>query len=171
MLANKLMFTMEESEYDTLLEEFDTILKQMDLIGKIDGIENIDNLILEIANCEDRLAELENANNRSEIVELLKEFSVDAVEPEQIELPDEKKVFEEVEKSDFLRGENDRKWTATFDWIMKESNIIKVKEKNFSSTGSGKNTRLETDFINGYDHTALEQLSRKEEKGYLIYDS
>ena len=45
MLANKLMFTMEESEYDTLLEEFDTILKQMDLIGKIDGIENIEPMV------------------------------------------------------------------------------------------------------------------------------
>ena len=42
MLANKLMFTMEEEEYDTLLEEFDTMIKQMDLIGKIDGIENVE---------------------------------------------------------------------------------------------------------------------------------
>ena len=30
MLANKLMFTMEDSEYDTLLAEFDTMIKQMD---------------------------------------------------------------------------------------------------------------------------------------------
>ena len=42
MLANKLMFTMDESEYDTLSEEFDTILKQMDLIGNIKGIENVE---------------------------------------------------------------------------------------------------------------------------------
>ena len=42
MLANKLMFTMEDSEYDTLLDEFDTMIKQMDLIGKIEGIENIE---------------------------------------------------------------------------------------------------------------------------------
>lgn len=42
MLANKLMFTMEESEYDTLLEEFDTMIKQMDLIGEIKGIENVE---------------------------------------------------------------------------------------------------------------------------------
>jgi len=42
MLANKLMFTMEDCEYDTLLEEFDTMIKQMDLIGKIDGIENVE---------------------------------------------------------------------------------------------------------------------------------
>ena len=45
MLANKLMFTMDDSEYDTLLEEFDTILKQMDLIGKIDGIENVEPMV------------------------------------------------------------------------------------------------------------------------------
>ena len=42
MLANKLMFTMDESEYDTLNEEFDTILKQMDLIGNIESIESIE---------------------------------------------------------------------------------------------------------------------------------
>ena len=42
MLANKLMFTMEDSEYDTLLREFDAMIKQMDLIGKIEGIENVD---------------------------------------------------------------------------------------------------------------------------------
>ena len=41
MLANKLMFTMDEREYDTLLDEFDTILKQMDLIGNIPNIESV----------------------------------------------------------------------------------------------------------------------------------
>lgn len=45
MLANKLMFTMEDSEYDTLLDEFDIILKQMDLIGKIEGIENVEPMV------------------------------------------------------------------------------------------------------------------------------
>ena len=42
MLANKLMFMMNDSEYDTLLDEFDTIIKQMDLIGKIEGIDNVE---------------------------------------------------------------------------------------------------------------------------------
>ena len=36
LLANKLKFTMDDSEYDTLAEAFDIILKQMDLIGKIE---------------------------------------------------------------------------------------------------------------------------------------
>ena len=45
MLANKLMFTMDEKEYDTLNEEFDTILKQMDLIGNIKEIENVEPMV------------------------------------------------------------------------------------------------------------------------------
>ena len=42
MLANKLMFTMDDSEYETLLAEFDAMIKQMDLIGKIEGIEEVE---------------------------------------------------------------------------------------------------------------------------------
>ena len=45
MLANKLMYTMDENEYDTLSEEFDIILKQMDLIGKIKDIEEIEPMV------------------------------------------------------------------------------------------------------------------------------
>jgi len=45
MLAKKLMFTMDDSEYQTLSDEFETILKQMDLIGKIDGINEVEPLI------------------------------------------------------------------------------------------------------------------------------
>ena len=45
MLANKLMFTMEDSEYETLLGEFDAMIKQMDLIGKIEGIEKVEPMV------------------------------------------------------------------------------------------------------------------------------
>ena len=50
--ANKLMFDMDDSEYETLALEFEVILKQMDLIDKIDGIEKVDAL----ANAKDVLA-------------------------------------------------------------------------------------------------------------------
>ena len=40
--ANKLMFDMEDSEYETLLKEFDVIEKQMDLIGNIVNINNVE---------------------------------------------------------------------------------------------------------------------------------
>lgn len=45
VLASKLMFTMNEDEYGTLLDEFEIILKQMDLIGKIKNIEKVEPLI------------------------------------------------------------------------------------------------------------------------------
>jgi len=44
-LANKLMFTMDDNQYDTLSYEFDIILKQMDLIGKIKDIDKVEPLI------------------------------------------------------------------------------------------------------------------------------
>lgn len=62
------------------------------------NIENIDKLILDISDCENQLQELEKANSRKEILNILEEYSVDTVEIEKIELPDEKKVYEEVEK-------------------------------------------------------------------------
>ncbi len=39
--AEKLMFRMNDEEYETLIEEFDIIERQMELIGKIDGIKNV----------------------------------------------------------------------------------------------------------------------------------
>ena len=39
--AHKLMFDMDDSEYETLQEEFNVILKQMDLIGKIPNISDV----------------------------------------------------------------------------------------------------------------------------------
>ena len=60
------------------------------------NMENIDKLILEISDCENKLELLEKANNRQEILDLIKEFSAESVEIEKVDLPDEKKVYEEV---------------------------------------------------------------------------
>jgi aspartyl/glutamyl-tRNA(Asn/Gln) amidotransferase C subunit len=40
--ANKLMFDMNEEEYETLQKEFDVILKYMDLIGEIENIDKVE---------------------------------------------------------------------------------------------------------------------------------
>lgn len=39
--AEKLMFRLEEEQYDTLLKEFDIIEKQMELVANMDGISNV----------------------------------------------------------------------------------------------------------------------------------
>ena len=40
--AHKLMFDMDEEEYQTLQEEFDVILEQMELIEKIPNIKEVE---------------------------------------------------------------------------------------------------------------------------------
>jgi predicted phage replisome organizer len=50
-------------------------------------------------------------------------------------LDDFKTVFENAEASSFLKGSNDRNWTATFDWLIKDSNMAKVLEGNYADKG------------------------------------
>lgn len=49
---------------------------------------------------------------------------------------DFQKVFEKAEASSFLKGGNDRNWSATFDWMMKDSNFAKILEGNYDNRGS-----------------------------------
>ena len=41
-LAKRLMFKMNDDEYETLAKEFDVTLKQMEFIGNISDIENVE---------------------------------------------------------------------------------------------------------------------------------
>ena len=50
-------------------------------------------------------------------------------------LEDFKTVFENAEASSFLKGSNDRNWTATFDWLIKDANMAKVLEGNYADKG------------------------------------
>ena len=60
--------------------------------------------------------------NRAEIIsDSLKTYSLD----------DFKKVFEKAEQSDFLKGNNNRNWSASFDWLIKEDNMAKVLEGKY----------------------------------------
>ena len=45
---------------------------------------------------------------------------------------DFKTVFENAEASSFLKGGNNRNWTASFDWLMKDANMAKVLDGNYS---------------------------------------
>lgn len=46
------------------------------------------------------------------------------------------KLFTITESSDFLKGKNERNWTASFDWLMKPANMAKVLEGNYNNKGS-----------------------------------
>ena len=49
-----------------------------------------------------------------------------------------KEVFEKAEKSDFLKGGNNKNWSANFDWLMKDGNFCKVLDGNYDNkNGNG----------------------------------
>jgi len=47
---------------------------------------------------------------------------------------DFEKLFTIAEDSKFLKGTNDRNWTATFDWMIKDANMAKVLDGNYKNT-------------------------------------
>ena len=50
------------------------------------------------------------------------------------------KVFNQLEASSFLKGENQRSWKATFDWLFSnDQNWLKVYEGNYSNTTEKRN--------------------------------
>ena len=50
-------------------------------------------------------------------------------------LEDFKEMFEKAEASDFLKGRNDKKWAANFDWLIKDANMAKVMDGNYDNRG------------------------------------
>ena len=57
-------------------------------------------------------------------------------------LDDFKTVFENAENSSFLKGSNDRNWSANFDWLIADKNIAKVLEGNYADRGYRKKEKL-----------------------------
>lgn len=62
-------------------------------------------------------------------------------------------VFKLAEESDFLKGKNDRKWRANFDWIMNDSNFAKIKDRNYNDSSAGETEKK--------DYGDLEELTRR----------
>ena len=44
-----------------------------------------------------------------------------------------KQVFTMAEESEFLKGKNDRNWSATFDWMLNTNNMAKILDGNYST--------------------------------------
>jgi hypothetical protein len=59
----------------------------------------------------------------------------------QYDVEDFRKLFEMAEESGFLKGQNSRNWSASFDWLIKDANMEKVPDGNYAS-GNGKGNRL-----------------------------
>ena len=72
---------------------------------------------------------------KTDIAESLKQYT-----DEQI-----KTAFTKAEQSSFLKGDNERKWKASFDWLVKPENIAKVLNGNYDDQKdtSGRSYDLE----------------------------
>lgn len=46
-------------------------------------------------------------------------------------LDDFRVLFKKAEASSFLKGKNNRNWSATFDWLLKDANMSKVLDGNY----------------------------------------
>lgn len=45
-------------------------------------------------------------------------------------------AFTLAEQSDFLKGANNRNWSATFDWMLKDTNLAKILDGNYTNNSS-----------------------------------
>lgn len=66
---------------------------------------------------------------------------------------DFKEVIDNIKNSTFLRGENDRNWKVTFDWLLKPENFLKILEGKYADkTKKPKHTGLTVkDLDNAYN--------------------
>ena len=48
-------------------------------------------------------------------------------------------VFENAESSSFLKGKNERNWSANFDWLISDKNMAKVLDGQYADKRGGNN--------------------------------
>lgn len=80
----------------------------------------------------------------------LKTYSVD----------DLRTVFENAENSSFLKGSNDRNWSANFDWLMADKNIVKVLEGNYADKVKPGRNGANADAVRTLDAFEMEAIMR-----------
>lgn len=68
------------------------------------------------------------------------------------------RLFEKAEASDFLKGKNNRDWSATFDWMIKDSNMAKILDGNYDNKAAMTKNHGFTSFEqNQYDFDEIER--------------
>ena len=87
-----------------------------------------------------RVADMFNASCPSlPCIRTLSDKRIDAVSEilKSHSMADIQRAFELAEASSFLCGQNDRGWSATFDWLMAGDNLEKVMEGNYTDKKCG----------------------------------
>ena len=88
-------------------------------------------------------------------------------------MDDFRMLFEKAEASSFLKGANNRNWSANFDWMIKDANMAKVIDGNYddgpwskqaAKQPSGNNTAKQLDdFYNMATEWAAQEDGDKDE--------
>lgn len=89
--------------------------------------EEVAALYNEICTSFPRLRSLSEARKKAIKARLANGYTVDSF----------RELFQRAEASSFLKGKNDRNWQATFDWLIKDSNMAKVIDGNYTDKGGG----------------------------------
>lgn len=150
-----------DTEYDTDTE-YDSDINKNTSTSSVDAVVRLYN---DLCPSLPSVTILSNKRKR-DIKNRLKEYTLD----------DFRKVFAKVENTAFLRGENERGFMATIDWLLKEGNIAKVLDGNYDDrpnkqraaparAPAAANTRFNNFEQRNYDYTELErQLLSSERK-------
>lgn len=101
-------------------DKSEKVNQSKDTLGK--NAERIVALFNEICPSLQKVIKVSDARKKA-IATITKAFSDEEI----------KTVFEKAEKSDFLTGKTKPGFKAAFDWIMKQSNFIKVLEGNYDN--------------------------------------
>lgn len=102
-----------------------------------------------------RLTKL-SENRKKAIKARLKIYSVE----------DFQKLFEMAEGSSFLKGQNNRNWSATFDWLIKDTNMAKVLDGNYTDRTPEQLTPEERQRRREEERRREEQEQREWEEAY-----
>lgn len=82
-------------------------------------------------------------------------------------------MFEMAEGSSFLKGANNRNWSATFDWMVKDANMAKILDGNYQDRQSEpqipEKTPEEIEREKREEQEALDRIERAEKREY-VYD-
>lgn len=129
----KLLLNPKESSDNKTTQSFDVVVSDIDIEEDKDiDIEVIDKIINSWNSLGlNKLISIKNKRYKA-LKQRINEFTLD-------------KIFEAIEninKSSFLKGENDRNWSITFDWLMKPNNFIKVLEGNYLDRDKTSNLKF-----------------------------
>lgn len=119
------------TEIDIDIDKDTDIEKDKEKIKKID-YQQIADMYNETCVSLPRCTTLSN-NRKKAIKARLNTYSIE----------DFKKLFTLAEQSDFLKGKNERNWSADFDWLLKDSNFVKVLEEKYKNRNTEQSKQPE----------------------------